>query len=158
MILILASVAPLIGMGILVLIQQGLRGIPVGDNPGPTWISAPMILGAIALLWMSYVMKLEVWIDQAGIHYRFFPMIVKERLVSFSEIKKYEIRKYSPIADYGGWGTKKSFRWGKAYNVSGNIGLQLYLNNGRKVLFGTQKPQAMLHAIDAAIKETQNNK
>lgn len=157
-VVILLSVTPLIGMGIYVLIQQGIKGIPVGDKPGPTWLSAPMILTAIGLLWMSYVMKLEVWIDQAGIHYRFFPMIRKERIITFAEIKKYEIRKYSPIIDYGGWGTKKSLRWGKAYNVSGDNGLQLYLNNGKKVLFGTQKPQAMIYAIDAAIKETQNNK
>lgn len=157
-VLILVSAAPLIGMGISILIQQGLRGIPVGDNPGPTWLSAPLLLGGIVLLWTSYVMKLEVWIDQAGIHYRFFPMIAKEQIISFAEIKKYEIRKYNPIGDYGGWGTKRSFRWGKAYNVSGNIGLQLYLNNGKKVLFGTEKPQAILYAIEAATKETQKNK
>lgn len=70
----------------------------------------------------------------------------------------YEIRKYNAIRDYGGWGVKRKLRWGRAYNVSGNIGLQIYLNNGKKVLFGTQKPQAMIYAMDAAASEIQNNK
>jgi hypothetical protein len=50
---------------------------------------------------------------------------------------------------------KKSFKWGRAYNISGNIGLQLYLNNNKKVLFGTQRQQAILHAMDTVMAEKQ---
>lgn len=51
-----------------------------------------------------------------------------------------------PIKEYGGWGIKGKFK-SKAYNVSGNIGLQLYLKNGRKVLFGTQRQEAIENAM-----------
>jgi len=37
---------------------------------------------------------------------------------------------------------------GKAYNVRGNIGLQLYLQDGKKVLIGTQRGDAFLRAIN----------
>ena len=64
------------------------------------------------------------------------------------EIDRFEIREYKPIKEYGGWGMKQGKKGvGKAYSVSGNIGLQLYLTNGKKVLIGTQRRDAMLRAI-----------
>jgi len=158
LLLVLASVVSGIGFSIYALYQQLILGKQVGNEPAPNAVMAILIVFLLIFLWFYLRLKLEVWIDNQGIHYRFFPLIFKERIISFAEIKKYEIRKYSPLLDYGGWGIKKSIRWGRAYNVSGNAGLQLYLNNGKKVLFGTQKPQAMLYAMDAALSEIQKNK
>ena len=129
--------------------QQTVNGIQVGDSPAPNGFLVVLFFGMVILLWTVIAMKLEVSIDHAGIHFRFPPLIRKTRTISREEIHRFEIRKYKPIVDYGGWGIKKRFKWGKAYNVSGNIGLQIYLKNGRKVLFGTQRSQA----ITAAMKE-----
>lgn len=116
------------------------------------------------MLWGYFKLKLEVWIDQDGIHYRFFPLIRKNRLISKAEIQRFEIRKYNPIIDYGGWGVRFGLgmklkfnfglgsKWGKAYIVSGNTGLQLYLTNGKKVLFGTQRSQAILYTMEEMMK------
>jgi hypothetical protein len=79
-------------------------------------------------------------------------LIYKNKIFSREEIQRYEIRKYSPLLDYGGWGIKKRFKWGRAYNVSGNIGLQLYLKTGKKVLFGTLRSQAIIYAMDEMMK------
>jgi hypothetical protein len=54
-----------------------------------------------------------------------------------------EVRKYSPIKEYGGWGFRYGFKNGKAYNISGNMGLQLILKNGDRILIGTQKPEEL---------------
>jgi len=151
-ILILAITVPLMIFSLYALYQQAVNGILVGDKPAPILVSIVIFFGSSALLWFFFSLKLEVRIDQEGIHYRFFPLIFKERIIYFSEIKKYEIRKYNPIGDYGGWGMKRSFKWQRAYNVSGNIGLQLYLTNGKKVLFGTQRSQAILYAMDELMK------
>lgn len=158
LLLVLASVVSGIGFSIYALYQQLILGKQVGNEPAPNAVMAILIVFLLLFLWFYLRLKLEVWIDNQGIHYRFFPLIFKERIISFAEIKKYEIRKYSPLLDYGGWGIKKSIRWGRAYNVSGNAGLQLYLNNGKKILFGTQKPQAMIYAMDTAMAEIQKNK
>jgi len=37
----------------------------------------------------------------------------------------------------------KQDRKGKAYNVSGNIGLQLFLKSDEKILIGTNKPMEL---------------
>lgn len=158
LLIVVASVVSGIAFSIYALYQQLILGKQVGNEPAPNAVLAVLIVFLLFFLWFYLRLKLEVWIDNRGIHYRFFPLIFKERIISFAEIKKYEIRKYSPLLDYGGWGIKKSIRWGRAYNVSGNTGLQLYLNNGKKVLFGTQKPQAMIYAMDSAIAEIQKNK
>jgi len=40
---------------------------------------------------------------------------------------------------------------GKAYNVSGNRGVQLELLNGGRILIGSQKPEELVKAINLAI-------
>jgi len=151
-ILILGTTIPAMVMTIYALYQQTVRGIQVGDSPAPNGVLIVVLVFLCAMLWGYFSLKLEVWIDQDGIHYRFFPLIRKNKLISKAEIERFEIRKYNPIIDYGGWGTKRSFKWGRAYNVSGNIGLQLYLTSGKKVLFGTQRSQAIMYAMDEIMK------
>ena len=153
-VLILAATIPVMIMSIYSLYMQIVKGVQVGDSPAPNAVLVVLFIAMCISLWVTFSLKLEVWIDQDGIHYRFFPVIFKNRLISKAEIQRYEIRKYNPILDYGGWGIRRGFgrKWGKAYNVSGNSGLQLYLTNGKKVLFGTQRSQAILYAMDEIMK------
>ena len=146
-VLALGSTVPTMLFSIYALYQKTVNGIQVGDA---MLIILPFFMGI--MIWVFFSLKLEVWIDQDGIHYRFYPLISKNKIISKEEIQRYEIRKYSPLLDYGGWGIKKRFKWGRAYNVSGNIGLQLYLKTGRKVLFGTQRSQAIIYAMDEMMK------
>lgn len=153
-VLILGTTIPAMVMCVYALYQQMVQGIQVGDSPAPNGV---MILGFIFLcimLWGYFKLKLEVWIDADGIHYRFFPLIIKNKLISKEQIQRFEIRKYNPILDYGGWGVRRGFgrKWQRAYNVSGNMGLQLYLTDGKKVLFGTQRSQAILYAMEEMMK------
>ncbi|APG66435.1 hypothetical protein LPB136_06055 [Tenacibaculum todarodis] len=65
------------------------------------------------------------------------------RNIPWKEIEKAHVRTYDPITEYGGWGLKGGAFWnkknGKAINISGDIGIQLELKNGKKLLIGTQK-------------------
>jgi hypothetical protein len=82
-------------------------------------------------------LHLDTWISDDGIRYRFFPFHLKRHLIPWSDIRQAYVRTYKPIAEYGGWGIRGLFGDG-AYNVKGNIGLQLELKNGKKLLLGTQ--------------------
>ncbi|MFA5326596.1 MAG: hypothetical protein WC384_02270 [Prolixibacteraceae bacterium] len=154
-VLMLASTVPVLIFSIYAFIQQVFRGIQVGDNPAPNVVLVSLFFFMLVFIWGFFSMKLEVEINEEGIHYRFFPLIRNVKMISKGEIQRFEIRKYKPILDYGGWGVKRKFKWGRAYNVSGNIGLQLYLTNGKKVLFGTQRSQAIKYAMDEVIKRKQ---
>lgn len=88
-----------------------------------------------------FIFKLITRIDERGIHYCFFPIHRKLKLISWSNIDSIYLRNYNPISEYGGWGLKTGWgrKHGKAFNISGDLGIQLILKDGRKLLIGTQK-------------------
>ncbi|MDY2587260.1 hypothetical protein [Winogradskyella aquimaris] len=94
---------------------------------------------------MIFFLKMNTRIDDKGIYYKFFPFHFKYRLIKWGEISEVYVRKYDAITEYGGWGLKGGAIWkksnGKAINVSGDIGIQLTLKNGKKLLLGTQKSE-----------------
>ncbi|MFT5762033.1 MAG: hypothetical protein ACI8WA_001157 [Polaribacter sp.] len=99
-----------------------------------------------------FFFKLKTRIDENGIHFQFFPFHLKPKTIAWSELKSANTRKYFAITEYGGWGLKTSFlsrkKKGIAYTVSGDLGLQLQLKNGKKVLIGTQ----LLNDVNSVLK------
>jgi hypothetical protein len=57
-------------------------------------------------------------------------------------------RKYRPILEYGGWGIRCGWKGGRAYNVSGNEGVQLVFKNGKRLLIGSKEA----YGLEAAIR------
>jgi len=89
-----------------------------------------------------FLFKLKTRIDEKGIHYQFIPFHLKTKLILWSDINKIYVRNYDPISEYGGWGIKGGGLWNKkkgiAINVKGDVGIQLVVKNGQKILIGTQ--------------------
>ncbi len=132
---------------------------PSGENPESTVslmvILTVLVLGYSLVILLFKRMKLVTEITSKGLLFRYPPFILKYKVVLKEEIEKYEIRKYNPIREYSGWGIRYSWaKSGRAYNVKGNIGLQLYMFNGKKILFGTQRGDAMLRAMQKMMKES----
>ncbi|MBU2928505.1 hypothetical protein [Winogradskyella psychrotolerans] len=98
-----------------------------------------------------FFFKLTTRIDDKGIHYKFFPFHWNLKSIQWNEIDKAYVRTYDPLGEYGGWGLKGGILWnkakGKAINVSGDIGIQLLLKNGKKLLIGTQKENEAKHVL-----------
>ena len=101
-----------------------------------------LITAGLALLF--YKLKLVTIVDPEGIHIRFFPL--SSRNIPFDNIISCKARTYKPIREYGGWGIRFS-RKGRAYNVSGDRGVQLELTKGMPLLIGSQKPEELADAI-----------
>lgn len=99
-----------------------------------------IILVATCLI---FLFNLTTRIDEQGIYYKFFPFHLKQKKIPWSAISKAYVRQYDALSEYGGWGLKGGRFWNKAkgtaINVSGDIGIQLELKNGKKLLIGTQK-------------------
>ena len=125
-------------------------GNPVGDNPisddGLIWFA---VLIGVGLPILFYNIRLKIRVSEKGLHYQFFPIHLKERIIPFVDIESFKARKYSPLKEFGGWGIRFGFE-GKAYNVSGEEGLQLILKNNRKILFGSQKAKELEKAMKKA--------
>ncbi len=134
--------------GLLVLfiwafVQQIILGIPWGNNPASDTGLILFCLIPLGIVVLFLIARLETRIDRMGISYRFLPFHRKWRLIEWSTVGRAYIRKYNSIAEFGGWGIRFGLKGGKAYNVSGNHGLQLELKNGKKLLIGTCKPDEL---------------
>ncbi len=133
------------------MIQQLFLGQPFGNNPAPDIVLIIIvIIFGFGFPYAFYTMNLTTEIRSDGIYYRFFPFHLSFHKIKLEDLAKYEVQTYNPIRDYGGWG----IRWGskgKAYNVSGNRGVQLEYSNGKQLLIGSQKPEEFAEALDLAL-------
>lgn len=127
-------------------VQQVILGKPFGNNPAPDWAVLLTLLIPILLILFFFRLTLHTRIDKNGIIYRFAPIQRKERWIKWSDVKEAHVRKYKPIAEYGGWGFRNG-RSGKALNTSGNMGLQIVFTDGKRLLLGTGKPEELERAL-----------
>jgi hypothetical protein len=116
-----------------------------GDIQTDSLLGLVIVGLVIILLW---VMSLTTHIDETGIQYRFFPFHLKDKTIAWSEIESAVVREYSPLREYGGWGIRRTFRNGVAYNVKGKFGLQLELKNGKRILIGTSENQRLTNYLE----------
>jgi uncharacterized membrane protein (DUF485 family) len=135
--LMAAMAAGYVGMHAFILVKSpGLA-----FQPGflfSTLFGAVITGGVIALL---LACRLTVAISARGLAYEFFPFHWKPRFIDWAEVRACYVRKYRPVAEYGGWGIRCGWGGrGRAYNVKGNMGIQLELKDGSRILFGTQRP------------------
>jgi len=133
----------ILNLGILLIpiygiVQQVIYKKSFGDSPMSDIGLFIFLFFMILFNYFFWILELETTIDENGIHYRFPPLRSKLKTIPWNAIKKAYIRKYNPVLEYGGWGVKRGAR-----NVKGNIGLQLELKNGKKLLIGTQKKDEM---------------
>ncbi len=152
LILILVNISLLYGC-----YQQLILGKPFGTNPASdSWLIIITFIVILITIGTAFL-KLDTYIDKTGIFVRFLPFQQKYKMFSWSEIESYEVRKYNPIVEFGGWGYRVAARRKKAYNMYGKIGLQLRFHDGRIVLIGTQKGEEMhdfLNKLHNSKKET----
>ena len=129
----------LFGYGIY---HQLKAGKPWGENPmsdtGLIVVSCFTIALWTGVFLLFQKSKLITKITGTEIRLRYPPFFSKEKIIPIETIKMMEVRKYNPIWEFGGWGIRHGIK-GKAYNVKGNIGLQIYFKNGKRLLIGTQK-------------------
>jgi hypothetical protein len=137
-------------------VQQIIFGIPFGNKPAPDWMMYLLVLVPLAIFGFFFSLTLHTRIDQNGVAFRFFPIHRKDRLIKWDSLKKVYVRKYKPIAEYGGWGFRRG-RSGLAYNTSGNMGLQLELEDGKKILLGTRKPDELRRTLEKLEKSKPEN-
>jgi hypothetical protein len=142
------------GIWIWQLVQQVFMGIPFGNNP--TSDLGIILTGIFPLLTIILfrLLTLETVINEEGVQYRFRPFQRKPKVIKAGDILRYEVKKYSPLKNYGGWGVRYgSSKNGNAYNVSGNQGVLFEFKNGKKFLLGTQKPSEIRSALERLMKK-----
>ena len=98
-----------------------------------------LVVGVFALL------RLDTRLDTRGISYQMRPL--RQARLDWAQIRSAQVRQYSPIGEYGGWGFRGLYSQNRALNVAGNHGLQLELADGRRLLLGTQRPDELRQVL-----------
>lgn len=129
------------------IIQQLILGQPFGNRPASDEALILLLLFPILIFGFFLSLTLHTRIDKNGISYRFAPIHRKERLIKWESVKNIHLRKYKPIAEYGGWGFRRG-RSGMAFNTSGNMGLQIEMTDGKKLLIGTQNLEELERTLE----------
>ena len=120
----------------------------------PILLTAVAMAIPIAAAILFFIIKLETEVRSDGLYVRFYPIHIRYKRFTADNLQQYYTRRYRPILEYGGWGIRYSFtKKGKAYNISGNKGVQLVLKNGKKLLIGSQRPDELVAAIDQMLKK-----
>ncbi len=110
------------------------------------WFNDRLFPMCVLLLVTVFILsvRLTTTVHNEGISVQFFPIHFKPKFYNWDSIQKAEIRTYSALLEFGGWGYRIGlFGAGKALNISGNKGLQLYFTNGQKLLIGTQQSEKL---------------
>ena len=132
------------------LIPLIMRAQSSGEMPvGLVIVLITMLTTGPALLLLFLLLKMETRVDDEGITISFQPF--SKRQISLQDIEQCEARQYRPIREYGGWG----LRWGWngwAYNVRGNLGVQLVLTGNRRVMIGSQRAEELAATINSRRK------
>lgn len=126
-------------------IQQIVFGQQVGTNPGPDWmILLFTALFGVGLPLFYFTNRLIISVGDEALQIQMTPILT--RRIPYSEIDTAIARKYEPILEYGGWGVR--YRPGKrAYSMRGNRGVELTLQDGQRIMLGTDAPETLQKAI-----------
>jgi hypothetical protein len=142
----------LLGVNALLLFgvfKQVIGGQQFGDKPMSNTgliLTAGLIL-LLTVLFISF--RLETQIKKDGIYVKFFPFHLSFRKYIWANVSKAYVRQYNAIGEYGGWGLRLALSSkGKAYNISGDKGLQLKFSDGKKLLIGTNKPKELTETLN----------
>jgi len=137
------------GILLVGIFKQLITGQPFGDKP---MSNLGLLLTAIPLLLITLLIlniRLDTLIKKDGIYVRFFPFHWSFKKFSWDMIATSYVRQYSPLLEYGGWGMRIGlFGKGKAWNISGDKGLQLEFTNQKKLLIGTNQPEELAATLE----------
>ena len=134
------------------LYKQLIIGEPWGDQPLSDmglivlFLSTMLVIAAVNI--MIFGARLETQIKDNSVYYKFFPFIWNWKYIHRDNIDHYEIKQFKALSEFGGYGYRKRFfKKQTGIIVKGNQGLLLTLHDGRKLMIGTQQPNALGEAM-----------
>lgn len=137
-----------------VTVKQVFFYIPLEFITVPNW--------ALILFWlffgvfipaMYFCARMHTKVDQSGLYIFYYPFHRSFKPISLEGLKEIKVRKYSPIAEYGGWGIRFG-KEGNAFNAYGDEGVELIFEEKRNLLIGSQRAQELYEAIEKITKES----
>lgn len=110
-----------------------------------TGLALPVVL-AIFLLRMTT----EVTPSRVRIWFGWTPAYPRE--VMIDNIRKVSVVRFRPIREHGGWGIRQGPDGERVLTARGDQGVRLELEDGNRLLIGSQRPQELADSIRRAMQ------
>src|SRR3954469_15915850 len=120
--------------------------ISVGGRSGERELWLPMIIIVSLeslMIWLFAVVQLEKLVTSNGLYYRWTVLQKRYHYIEHTAIKEARLRSGPFHIGYSFY----SIGYGTTYNMSLGKGMQLYLENGKKIFFGSAEPELFEKAI-----------
>ncbi len=118
-------------------------GVTARTAPVSGGIGIAVVLAFDAFFLWGLRLRTIVTRDELRVGFR--PLALKR--IPMDTITRAEAVKYDPLGDAGGWGWKRSRRWGAVRNVWGDRGVAIEFGDGKKKLIGSQRADELAAAI-----------
>lgn len=84
---------------------------------------------------LLYNTRLELNMYADRLEFRFLPFKRRWQTIPYTQIENMQIITVDPVSELGGWGARKSKKYGKAYVTKSDTGLWLFTHDGGKYFF-----------------------
>lgn len=99
----------------------------------------------IAILWFS---KLQLKVDDNGVHYRFPPAVWRWKTVSGKVIESFEVSKKQNLREKLEIGFRRSLLFNTTtMNITGKKIARIQLQDGQKLKIGSENPESLERAL-----------
>jgi hypothetical protein len=146
--------ATTIGINVLFIqavVQQLILGVPWGDQPlnDETLLILSVVILSVStgLSLLFFITVMEVRIDKRAIEYRYAPLIRNWRRIERESIREFKQRRSYLL----GHGVKRKLDGTRVLSVKGTTGIELTLDGGSRIFFGTQQPELFKSAIQKMV-------
>ena len=143
------------GLFVQAVIQQLILGTPWGDKPlndeTLLILSVVVLTVSTGLSLLFFVTVMEVRIDKRAIEYRYAPLIRSWRRIERESIRDFKKRRNY----FEGHGVKRKLDGTRMLSVKGVDGIELTLDGGSRIFFGTQQPGEFISAVEKMVQSNQ---
>jgi hypothetical protein len=143
----------LIGLIVLLGLLGITRGAPMTDSTLAGQIrriETPLVVivgFAMPALLVFGVLKLTIEVTPSECRVWFGWIPTYSQVISLDQIQSVEPIQYRPLTDCGGWGIRTSREGERVLNARGELAVRITLNDGSRILLGTQRPDELAAAL-----------
>ncbi len=110
---------------------------------------AAIVVTLIAALFLAARLVVDVTDDEITISFHF---LWPTRRIRIAEVKTAHATTYNSLLEYGGYGVRLGFK-GWAFNTGGSEGVHVETNDGKRVMIGSRRANALEDAIARAVAQ-----
>ncbi|MBN2723239.1 MAG: hypothetical protein JXR95_04115 [Deltaproteobacteria bacterium] len=107
---------------------------------------------ASGIVFLVFITKLQIELTSSVLSFKYVPLMLKWKYREVENIHKWEIIKFRPVVQYGGWGMRLG-RDHIAYIMRGNAGIFFIFKNKEKLMIGTKNPELFSSKLREITKE-----